>query len=132
MSSDVILVVAGVITDGDKVLITQRTENEGGLWEFPGGKVEPGESETEALARELWEELNVKVSVGEYLTETLHHYPTKSILLKSYRCKHVEGEITLHCHQSMAWVTKAQLDDYTFSDADKPLVALLGATDPEK
>lgn len=125
MSSDVILVVAGVITDGDKVLITQRAENDGGLWEFPGGKVEPGESEPEALVRELWEELDVKVSVGEYLIETLHHYPAKSILLKSYRCKRVEGDITLHCHQNMAWVTKVQLDDYTFSDADKPLVELL-------
>lgn len=125
MTTSPILVVAGVITDGDSILITQRFDHEGGLWEFPGGKVEQGETEPEALARELLEELSIKVEVGEYLTETLHHYPTKSILLKSYRCKLVEGELTLHCHQAKAWVSQSELDDYIFSDADKPLVALL-------
>ncbi|CZF77711.1 CTP pyrophosphohydrolase [Grimontia celer] len=125
MMSAPILVVAGVLTDGDKILITQRFDNEGGLWEFPGGKVEQGESEPGALVRELWEELGIKVKVGEYLTETLHHYPAKSILLKSYRCELVEGDIALHCHQAKAWITPSESDAYTFSDADKPLVELL-------
>ncbi|PMN73735.1 (deoxy)nucleoside triphosphate pyrophosphohydrolase [Enterovibrio norvegicus] len=120
-------VVAGVVTDGERVLITQRhdTEDAKGLWEFPGGKVEAGETEPEALSRELKEELDVTVEVGEFLTETLYHYPTKSVLLRSYRCRCEAGEITLHCHQAMVWVTPSELAEYVFSDADKPLVSLL-------
>ncbi|MDD1794273.1 (deoxy)nucleoside triphosphate pyrophosphohydrolase [Enterovibrio makurazakiensis] len=122
-----VLVVAGVITDGERVLITQRhgVEGEAGLWEFPGGKVEAGETDQEALVRELVEELAINVEVGEFLVETLHHYPTKSILLRSYRCLAVAGEFTLHCHQAMAWVSPAELDRYSFSGADLPLVSYL-------
>lgn len=125
MTDSVIRVVAGVLSEGDKFLITQRHNDEGGLWEFPGGKVEAGESEPEALIRELREELGVDVEIGEFALETLHHYPTKSILLRSYYCRKGSGDIQLNCHQAMAWVTKNSLDDYTFSDADKPLVKLL-------
>ncbi|WP_028022860.1 (deoxy)nucleoside triphosphate pyrophosphohydrolase [Enterovibrio calviensis] len=119
-----ILVVAGVITEGDRVLIAQRhgVDGETGLWEFPGGKVEAGETEQEALARELMEELGLSVAVDDFLVETLHHYPAKSILLCSYRCKAVAGDITLHCHQAMAWVLPNELDRYCFSGADLPLV----------
>ncbi|MBE1276765.1 (deoxy)nucleoside triphosphate pyrophosphohydrolase [Enterovibrio baiacu] len=127
MTDKPLWVVAGVVTDGERVLITQRhdTEEAKGLWEFPGGKVEAGETEPEALARELKEELDITVAVGDFLTETLHHYPNKSVLLRSYRCRCETGNITLLCHQAMAWVTASELVDYDFSDADKPLVSLL-------
>ncbi|OEE70090.1 thiamine-phosphate phosphorylase [Enterovibrio norvegicus FF-33] len=122
-----ILVVAGVIADGQRVLITQRydQDSEAGLWEFPGGKVEEGETDQEALARELIEELSVEVKVGDFLLETLHHYPNKSILLRSYSCEVLKGDVTLHCHQAMAWVSPEALSRYTFSGADKPLVRQL-------
>ncbi|MDD1781342.1 (deoxy)nucleoside triphosphate pyrophosphohydrolase [Enterovibrio sp. ZSDZ35] len=127
MPQDAILVVAGVIRDGHKILITQRFDSDEGLglWEFPGGKVELGESEQEALARELFEELGVEVEVGAFQLETRHTYPTKTICLRSYECTITSGEITLHCHQAMAWVDANALGDYRFSSADKPLVAKL-------
>ncbi|WP_407332596.1 (deoxy)nucleoside triphosphate pyrophosphohydrolase [Enterovibrio sp. 27052020O] len=125
-----ILVVAGVIKNGDRVLITQRHDqgDELGLWEFPGGKVEAGETDQEALARELNEELDVEVAVGGFLLETLYHYPNKSILLRSYLCESFVGDITLHCHQAMAWVSFNALSQYTFSGADQPLVKYLQET----
>lgn len=108
-----------------KILITQRHDDDGGLWEFPGGKVEAGETEPQALARELQEELDAVVAVEDFVLETLHHYPSKSILLRSYYCRLLEGDITLHCHQAKAWVSKDSLSAYPFSDADKPLVRVL-------
>ena len=82
-------VVAGVIVRGDELLLAQRLPGgaHGGLWEFPGGKVEPGESEQQALERELEEELGVVVNVGRPCLEVTHPYPHRSIRLCAYWCR---------------------------------------------
>ncbi|RXJ73592.1 thiamine-phosphate phosphorylase [Veronia nyctiphanis] len=122
-----IRVVAGVVVKSGKVLLTQRRDKNGqqGLWEFPGGKVEPGETDQQALERELDEELAIKVEVSEQIVETLHHYEDKSILLCSYLCRWIDGDIELRYHQNLAWVNENEVKAYQLSDADIPVTALL-------
>lgn len=95
------------------------------MWEFPGGKVETGESDSAALVRELQEELEVTVSVGRNLGENTFHYPDKSIRLCGYFCVVESGVMKLNCHQKVVWAEPAALKDYSFSAADMPFVALL-------
>lgn len=123
----VIRVVAGVIVKDGTVLIAQRKDShsQGGLWEFPGGKVEAGETDSIALVRELEEELDVIVSVRQSLGENTHHYPDKSICLCGYFCEMESGEMHLNSHQKVAWVEPAALRNYAFSAADLPFVSLL-------
>jgi 8-oxo-dGTP diphosphatase len=96
-----------------------------GLWEFPGGKLENGETEQECLRRELEEELGIKVKVGEFFMENNHDYGTKSILLKAYFCDLFSGNITLNDHDMIAWVTKKELQNYEFAPADVPFIKAL-------
>jgi mutator protein MutT len=109
------------------LLITQRRLNDhlGGLWEFPGGKVEPGESFESCLVRELREELGIEVSVGEELEEITHRYPEKTVRLKFFKCGWLEGEARpIHC-ANLAWITRAQLSEFQFPEADARLLAFL-------
>lgn len=120
-------VVAGVILNQDKVLIALRRGDaeQGGLWEFPGGKVEQGETDSDALVRELKEELGVEVTVGKPITQTLHHYPAKSILLCSYLCTLTTGQPSAFTHQEIRWIAPDELSPEIFSAADQPLVKKL-------
>ncbi|MFD2177272.1 (deoxy)nucleoside triphosphate pyrophosphohydrolase [Veronia pacifica] len=123
----VLRVVAGVVKKDGKILLTQRYDkgDETGLWEFPGGKVETCETDSDAICRELEEELAIQVEVVSPLIETLHHYPDKSILLCSYECQWISGSILLRCHQKMAWVEPEKLLDFELSAADVPVVRML-------
>jgi len=120
-------VAAGLIFRDKKILITQRMPDAhcGGLWEFPGGKRELGETFEQCLARELREELGIEVQVGE-LFETLHHdYPEKSVHLNFYFCQWKQNEPRpLHCHD-LAWVTLPDLARYDFPAADARLLEKL-------
>ncbi len=123
----VIDVAAGLVFFGGKLLITQRRLDDhlGGLWEFPGGKVEPGETFEDCLVRELREELGIEVSVGEQIEDITHTYPEKTVRLKFFMCALVSGTAKpIYC-QELAWVTRKELSNYDFPEADARLLEKL-------
>lgn len=110
-----------------KLLITQRRPGDhlGGLWEFPGGKLEAHESFEDCLVRELREELGIEISVGAELEDITHAYPEKTVHLKFFKCALLAGEARpIHCH-ALAWITAIELDSYSFPAADANLLSLL-------
>jgi 8-oxo-dGTP diphosphatase len=124
--SDVVVVAAALIDAGGRVLAAQRTEPPAlaGLWEFPGGKVEPGESETEALVRECAEELAITIEPGEPLGEI--RLPSGA-LLRTWTGRVVAGEPEALEHSALRWLAMDELDDVPWIDADAPVLAALRA-----
>lgn len=92
-------------------------------WEFPGGKMEPGEGREECLKRELVEEMGVEIEVGRALTPATHHYPTFTVTLYPYVCSIVSGEITLHEHSAISWLPAPRMLELDWADADLPVIA---------
>lgn len=127
-SGPVVVAAAVVIREG-RVLLTRRTEGQhlAGLWEFPGGKLESGESPEEALIRECREECGIEVAVLEILEVTHHRYPEKDVLLLFYRCELHAGEVRHVQVADHAWVSPADLGDYQLPPADEPVVARIRA-----
>ena len=126
----VVHVAVGVLVDdGGRVLITRRANDahQGGLWEFPGGKVEVGESVLEALDRELQEELGTAVLSSEPLLEIRHDYSDKAVLLDIHRVTEWRNEPRGLEGQPLAWVGIADLDDYEFPAANVAIVEKLKA-----
>jgi 8-oxo-dGTP diphosphatase len=124
------LVAACALVDADnRVLIAQRPEGKtlAGLWEFPGGKIEPGERPEPALIRELTEELGIMVSESclSPLTFASHAYETFHLLMPLYICRRWEGTVTAREGQKLAWVRANKLRDYQMPPADIPLIAHL-------
>ncbi|HEY4220971.1 MAG TPA: (deoxy)nucleoside triphosphate pyrophosphohydrolase [Myxococcota bacterium] len=117
-------VVAALIRQDGKVLLTQRKPGKhlGLSWEFPGGKVEAGESDEQALVRELREELGVAVTVGTRCFETRHHYGAREMHLLVYRCKIVSGTPTALDVHALDWVEERRVKEREFLPADMPLV----------
>ena len=121
-------VVAGVITDArGRILLARRTEGRdlAGLWEFPGGKREPGESAEEALARELREELGIDATVGPRVIAVPHRYPHKRLLLDVRRVSTWKSTPKGLDGQALAWVPPHKLASYAMPGADRPVVAAL-------
>ena len=117
------VVGAAIINDKNEVLCAQRGYGSlKGKWEFPGGKIEKGESDAEALAREIKEELGINVSVKDMIDENYHEYDTFNVNLKVYKCTYISGEINDTEHQSLKWVEGRKLNDLDWADADKPIV----------
>jgi mutator protein MutT len=121
---DIIAVSAGLVFRAGKLLITQRLAKDhlGGLWEFPGGKLEPGETYEISLVRELREELGIEVAVGELVETIEHDYPGKSVRLKFFRCRLLENEPQPLGCAAVAWITRDQLSQYEFPPADERLL----------
>ena len=122
-----IQVAAGLVFRNGKLLITLRHDDAhlGGLWEFPGGKREPGETFQDCLVRELREELGIEVAVGELVESLTHDYSGKTVHLRFFRCAWLRHEPqTLGC-ADFRWVTAAELADYEFPAADAKLLARL-------
>lgn len=113
-------VVAALIWDNDKFMICQRPANKARplLWEFVGGKVEPGETKEQALIRECKEELDIILEVGEVFTEAVHEYPDITIRLTVFNAKIAEGVPILIEHNDLKWITPDEIPQYEFCPAD--------------
>ncbi|MEE4203932.1 MAG: 8-oxo-dGTP diphosphatase MutT [Halieaceae bacterium] len=127
MASDVAVAVGVLIDDESRVLITRRADDahQGGLWEFPGGKIESGESVHQALARELAEELGAKVEQSKFLLEIVHDYGDKRVRLLVHLVTAWCGEPYGAEGQPLAWVNVSGLERYRFPDANAAIVECL-------
>jgi 8-oxo-dGTP diphosphatase len=126
-----IRVVAAVIAKEGRYLITQRrpTAVLPLLWEFPGGRVEPGESDGQALKREVKHRLSVEIKVGHLISFLSHPYERYDVDLYLYECQIVSGELQAENVQEYKWVTSAEFDKYPFTPADEAsMTKLLGLT----
>ena len=117
-------VVAALIWDGERFLICQRPEYKarGLMWEFVGGKVEPGETKQQALVRECREELDITVAVGEEFMEVVHRYPDLTVHLTLFSAKIAAGEPKLMEHNALCWITPAEIGNYDFCPADETIL----------
>jgi 8-oxo-dGTP diphosphatase len=126
VKSDVIIVSAAVIEEGGRFLVTGRLSGTHleGYWEFPGGKCLPGEPPRACLAREIREELDAEIVVGEELLETTYRYPDKTVTLKFFRAT-LSTAPRAALGQPMRWVRREELAELQFPPADKALIELL-------
>lgn len=122
-------VVAALIRRGDTFMICQRPAHKarGLLWEFVGGKVEPGETGEEALARECREELGCEVRAGSVFMDVVHEYPDLTVHLTVYRASIVSGEVKKLEHNDIRFITCAEIPEYDFCPADEELLKKLAA-----
>ena len=120
-------IVAAIIRRDDQILITKRPDHVhlAGLWEFPGGKVESGESLEAALHREIREELGVEITVDREFFSVAHEYPDKSVHLHFFDCTILRGEPQPLEVADLRWVKAAELDDFEFPPADVELIRKL-------
>lgn len=127
-----ICVTAAIIVHDAKVLAARRAPSKhmDGYWEFPGGKIEPGETPEQSLARELAEEMGIIVKVGEHFYTNQHDYGEKQIMLSAYFCEWCEGELMLNDHDAIKWCAPDELLSLDWAPADIPIVhALVAAMD---
>lgn len=118
-------VVAGAIVSAGRLFATQRGYGDwAGWWEFPGGKIEPGEAPEEALRRELREELALEVRVGEEVARVEYDYPKFHLSMRLYLCT-PEGEPTLREHSAARWLSKEELESVRWLPADKDVIHLI-------
>ncbi len=122
-------VVAALIWDGDRFMICQRPAHKtrGLLWEFVGGKVEPGETREQALIRECREELAVTVTVGEVFMEVIHEYPDMTVHLTLFHAAIAQGVPQLLEHNDLRWITREEITRYAFCPADTEILKRLRA-----
>ena len=120
-------VVAAIIIQDDKYFIAQRNRNKhmGLSWEFPGGKVEKGETFEIALKREIKEELNIDVNIDKKLGEENYKDKKTNVLIHYFFCSIIKGKIILNEHEESAWVKKSEFHNYVFAEGDKDIISLL-------
>lgn len=114
-----IKVVAAIIQKENKILATKRGYGEFiNMWEFPGGKIEPGETKEEALIREIKEELNIEISVDKFAIDIEYQYPNFYLFMSCFMCSIKEGSIELLEHNDGKWITKEELNTLNWLPAD--------------
>lgn len=120
-------VTAALIIMDEKVLIARRAQGEKhpGGWEFPGGKIEAGESPEECLAREIFEEMQITIQVQKFFAESIYAYPTGEICLAAYFAQIVSGDIVLRVHDTIEWISIDNILDYNLLPADIPIARKL-------
>ena len=115
-------VVAAIIKKDNKILSTERGYGDlEGYWEFPGGKIEPGENKEQALKREIMEEMNVEIKVGDFITTVEYDYPDFHLTMHSFICE-LEGDFKLLEHHAAKWLTRDELDGIKWCPADIEIV----------
>ncbi len=124
MEREITEVVAALIWNGDRLMICRRPAHKtrGLLWEFVGGKVEPGETKPDALIRECREELAVEVAVDDIFTDVVHDYPDLKVHLTLFNAKIANGEPQKLEHYDIRWITVAEIDNYKFCPADEEIL----------
>ena len=116
-------VVAAILHRDGAYFATQRGYGEfEGMWEFPGGKIEPGESSEDALKREIQEELGVDIVIEDLICTTEYDYPSFHLTMHCYLCSIASGEIELREHKSALWLTSDKLEDVAWLPADKEVI----------
>ena len=117
-------VVAALIRKGNTFLICQRPAHKtrGLLWEFVGGKVEPGETKKQALARECREELDIEISVSDVFTRLIHEYPDMTVDLTLFNAEIIKGPLRLLEHNDIKWITPQEIENFDFCPADKDIL----------
>ncbi len=125
-------VVAALIWDGDRFMICQRPANKarGMLWEFVGGKVEPGETGKQALVRECREELAITISVGSKFMDVIHAYPDITVHLTLFNAEIARGTPQKLEHRDIRWITADEIPQYEFCPADEAILAALTGNRP--
>ena len=120
-------VVAAIIIKNNKFFIAQRNRNKhmGLCWEFPGGKVEKGETFEIALKREIKEELNIDIDIKSKLGEENYQDEKINVKLHYYICSHINGKIYLNEHEDSVWVSKNEFKNYNFAEGDSDIINLL-------
>ena len=114
-----IKVVAAIIKNEDKILATKRGYGEIiNMWEFPGGKIEPGETKKQALVREIKEELNIEINVDKFALDIEYQYPNFYLFMSCFMCSIKEGSIELLEHNDGKWITKEELNTLNWLPAD--------------
>ena len=122
----IIHVVAAIIADGDRVFATQRGYGDWkDYWEFPGGKVESGEMPEAALHREILEELDTEIAVGERITTIEYDYPEFHLSMECFLARITEGSLVLKEHEAARWLKKNELDSVKWLPADQTIIELL-------
>ena len=119
-------VVAAIIRDGDKVFATQRGYGDyKDGWEFPGGKIEPGETPQQAMEREIKEELDTDIAVGDCLTTVEYDYPAFHLSMQCFWCKIVDGKPVLKEHEAARWLDADHIDSVDWLPADLTMIELI-------
>jgi mutator protein MutT len=122
-----LLVVAAVLEKDGRWLLAKRKKGDrfSGLWEFPGGKLEPGETSRQCLARELYEEFGIRARVGRLLAKVTYTSPSFSIELVAHAVSHLSGDLRLQDHEEIRWVTPGRAGRFPLTAPDKLLLAKL-------
>lgn len=133
MQNKTVRVVAAVIRGGNSIFATARGYGAyKGWWEFPGGKIEEGETPQEALVREIREELDTEIEVGDLIDTIEYDYPEFHLSMQCFWCKIIKGDLVLKEHEAAKWVTRDDIDSVNWLPADQALIEKIKTAEHEK